>query len=1486
MMSRNRIFLLCVLLLQGMFVLAQQAPKSFSVEPPKFIDELEDYIKSAKIESSSKVIEEFSGYWMAGKLSAQQQRAVITSCNNMLMKRFRVNPEFESYLATLNAMISSGQQQKIESWQKMVDAMMGKTRKNYLDFLSFTRGLFSEIILSENANKKWRATSAEFDLSLDKNEPIVKFSKPFTLVCYTQGDTIFVKNTTGSFNAVTDLWTGDKGHIDWARTFLDTNKVYADFGRYKIDLKKSEFTVDTVTFYNKNLFQFPIKGRLMEKAYMAYAGGDRALSPRFESFEKSFDFPQFKGEVKFLGGFGMKGTKIIGIGTEENPASFVFMYKGKPKMKVQALEFTIGEQKTITEKASVIIFVDNDSIYHPQMTFVYDLPKKIVTMNRDANEPITAAPFLDTYHRIEFYVDELRWNLDNAHMNFLNLNPERVAVFESFNFYRLPRYDKVQGILSEHPLYTIRQFSYRNDTTWNFHIEDFAAFLGLKKQEVVALIIDLNDNGFLLYNPRTGDIKLRDKAFEWFRARNNKTDYDVLRFTSTIDGSKRPHAMLNFVNHDLNVQGVTRFIFSDSQSVYVEPTDQQINIRKNRDVDFSGHLHAGRMDFFSKVGPDQGFLFSYDQFKVNFTNVELQLTAEDSSGRQLPLRNRMKNVTGKILIDKPRNKRGMNGPRDEYPILESVKNANMFYDYISTGGKVDYDPLKFYFDIDPFTIDSLDNFDINTMTFDGTLHAGGIMKDFREVLRYMPDTSLGFKREMMEYDLYINEGKSKGKGAIALTLSDNGFHGNGGVTYLASQSNSADYFLHLDSSNASLRDFELKRTDIYPSATGKNMYQRWIAYQDTMFIGTTDEDMAMFEGRAYLKGNAVLTPKTLYGDGRLSWDNAELFSSRFNFSPVTTKTDKGYFRLASADPGKFAIIINDVNAFVDFDKRFAEFKVNKVGQIVDLPYNQYQMVFSDYRWNMDAKTIDMKARDVAGSAQNMQKNFFRSIHPDQDSLIFNAGNATYFLDDYLVVAEKVPYIHTADARVIPDSNRVYIEPNALMRTLKNSTIYTDTIKRFHTIVRSNVDVLGRKNFRGNGFYSYTDRTKKNFEIYFENIYVNKFGRTSASGPISDTMNFTLSPKIQFKGTATLISNDRNMEFDGYILPVHTLPYPQSEWFRHTQRINPDSVFIRYDDLRNEEKLLLFSGAFLSTDSTHAYEGFFNRKRNYSDLELTRATGVLFYDDKAALLKAGSWDKLLLGKLVGNAIFLNDKTQSIYTEGKINLGLPKGRFTVKSGGIITGTVRDTLYVMDAAMLLDIPLPEAALKLMSDTIFEAAAFSDELKYNNDRIIKSILEIMDYPDAEGKGASEKDLNRQVESMREDNVVRMSSELTKTFLMSDVKMVWNTRKRSFTSKGKIGLTAVGKLKVDRRINAKIEIIKKRSGDEVNILIEPMSGTWFFFKFFRNQMFVISSNASFNQIIKEQMEKMSTGDYKLRFGSVTSKNNFQRGEVDEEDQE
>ncbi len=1465
----------------------QKIPKSFSVEPPVFIKELESFIKDANSDAGNAVIKEFVPYWNENKITSQTQRAVINTCNKFLEKKFRAVPEFESYLATINAMVRGNQQARVESWQKMVDYYMLKTRKNFLDFLVLTKGLFSENTLVEASNRKWQTSASDFELTIIANEPVVKFNSPVSIYCYTAGDTILIHKTKGTFYSNQDLWVGEKGVVDWRRAWLDTTKVYAELGNYRIDMKRTEFSADTVTFYNKLMFANALKGRLMEKAYMAWGGGDKALSPRFESFERSYDFPQFKNEVSFKGGFGMKGSKIIGLGDAQNPATFIFTYKGKPKLKVMADEFVVGKEHTIAQKTSVVIMVEGDSIFHPQVVFNYNYANKLVVLDRESKDPITAAPFLDSYHRIEFYVDEVTWKLEHPKMDFKNLNPEKSAMFESFNFYRVNRYEKLQGILDEHPLWTLRKFCFQNDTTKKFNIDDFAAFVGVKRGDVTAFIVDLHDNGFVIFNPKNGEIRVREKTFEWFKAYNKKTDYDVIQFISTIDASKRPHASLNFENHDLNVQGVPRFIFSDSQSVYVEPYDQTINIRRNRDIDFAGHLHAGRVDFYSKVGPNQGFLFQYEQFKVQFTNVELQLSLEDSAGRTLPLKNRMKNVTGRIIIDKPKNKRGFNGPNDEYPVLESVKNANVFYDYESTQGKVNYDPIDFFFDVDPFSIDSLDNFDIASMTFDGTLHAGGIMPDFRHILKYMPDTSLGFFRDTMDYPLYVKEGKPKGTGHLSLSLSVNGFHGAGHVDYLASHSRTDDYFLFLDSANSNVKTFDLKRTDIYPTAKGNNVYERWIPYQDTMFVSTIDEDIAMFENRAYLKGNAVLTPKTLYGDGKLSWEDAEMFSDRFNFSPVTTKSDRATFRLASSDPGKFAIIINDVKAFVDFDKRYAEFKVIKPGQIVDLPYNQYQMAFTDYKWNMDKKTIDMTAAEVAGSGStNVQKNFFRSIHPEQDSLFFYAGNATYYLSDYLVVAEKVPYIHTADARVVPDSNKVVIEPNAVMRTLHNATILADTLKRYHTIVRSEVDILGRKNFRGSGYYSYTDRTKKVFEIFFENIGVNKIGRTSATGPITDSMNFTLSPHIQFKGTATLISTDRNMEFDGYLLPQHSMNYPQSQWFKHTQRVNPDSVFIKFQDPRNEEKQQLYAGIYVSSDSTHVYATFFNRKRAWADLALTEGEGVMYYDDKTGELKAGDWDKFFKGKLIGNAIYLNEKTNTVYSEGKVNFGLPKSRFNLKAAGTITGNMKDTSYVADIAMMFDIPMPDNAMKIFADTIFEAAAFSDELKYNNPRYIKSILEIMDFPDAEGKKASEKDQQKQVESMREDNAVKMMAELTRTLLFTDVKMVWNTSKRSFTSKGKLGLTAIGKTKIDKKINGKIEITKKRSGDEVKILIEPVAGTWFYFQFLRGQMFVLSSNPAFNQAIKDMMEKMSTPDYKLRIASAVSMNNFKRGDIDEEDEE
>ena len=43
--------------------------------------------------------------------------------------------------------------------------------------------------------------------------------------------------------------------------------MYAVFSRYRIPLQKTEFKADTVAFYYKKYFDFPLMGRIEDKGY-------------------------------------------------------------------------------------------------------------------------------------------------------------------------------------------------------------------------------------------------------------------------------------------------------------------------------------------------------------------------------------------------------------------------------------------------------------------------------------------------------------------------------------------------------------------------------------------------------------------------------------------------------------------------------------------------------------------------------------------------------------------------------------------------------------------------------------------------------------------------------------------------------------------------------------------------------------------------------------------------------------------------------------------------------------------------------------------------------------------------------------------------------------------------------------------------------------------------------------------------------------------
>jgi len=97
-----------------------------------------------------------------------------------------------------------------------------------------------------------------------------------------------------------------------------------------------------------------------------------------------------------------------------------------------------------------------------------------------------------------------------------------------------------------------------------------------------------------------------------------------------------------------------------------------------------------------------------------------------------------------------------------------------------------------------------------------------------------------------------------------------------------------------------------------------------------------------------------------------------------------------------------------------------------------------------------------------------------------------------------------------------------------------------------------------------------------------------------------------------------------------------------------------------------------------------------------------------------------------------------------------------------------------------------------------------------------------------------------------------KFPDELRKTFFFSDVKMKWNKDTRSYTSIGKIGIGNMGKTQVNKYVDGRIELVKKRGGDILNIYIELDPNNWYYFNYTRNTMLAVSSNEAFNNILKE----------------------------------
>jgi hypothetical protein len=1453
------LFLLALLVNVNTAKAQQVMPKAFTEDPVKFIEEMKNFFDSYDGKAGREYIDEFNKlYWLSGKVTPEMKTMMYQNSNLMIKKKFRPQPEFYSYFNTIKALADkSVPQATINAWQTCFNKIgSGRLNKPFSDFINLGEGLFLDNKFYRSPTAEWKVTGGSWSFDCDTSA-VMRFTN-VTLIGFAKGDSTVISNTSGVYYVSTNKWVGTKGRVNWKRVGLNENDVYADLNKYTISVKQVSYTADTVTFVNRTYFQDrQLQGKLTEKA-VPEGTELKSAFPKFESYSSRYQIKSIYPNVDFEGGFTQLGARFIGSGSKENPSRLYFKRNGKDFLTVSTTAFSFSKERVAASNAAVKFSLDNDSIFHPLVEFKYFVDTSKVEIYR-SEEGGSQAPFYNSFHKVDMYVQLITWYTKDQQIQIGTLpgSTQAQATFPSDNYYRQYQYDRLQGMESIHPLIRIRNFVRDNGGRRVFTTPELASHWKIQPENLRPLLVVLSNQGFIFYDPVRDQIIYKDKTDFYIAARAGRADYDNIEFQSNV-ASGAANAKMNLLNYDLTIFGVKEVAISDSQNVVVFPDKDMIILKKNRNFSFEGSVMAGRFDYYGRL-----FTFDYEMFQINLNNVDSVRIYVDGKERdprdpkggfkQEKLRSVIENLNGTLKIDYPGNRSGIKSKDyGQYPIFTSEKPSFVYYDKPNVQRGV-YNRDKFYFKIDPFTIDSLDNFSTVGLKFGGVLQTAGILPEVRDSIGVMPDYSLGFIKQAPPGGYPLYGGKAKFTNTI--NLSNRGLRGNGEIKYITSTSISKDFIFFPDSMNGTAQSFVIEEQKgsgkvEYPAVKSVNDYIHWMPKKDYMQITSRDSLFDVFNGKARAQGTLTLSPKDLRAKGTLSFSNAEMDSKNMVLKQHVVDADTSDFRLKALEIAGLAFSTLNVNAHVDFDKREGDFKANGKGSVVNFPVNQYMCFMDNFKWYMDKSEIELNGaqqgkQTAGGDKIDLEGPEFISVHPRQDSLRFRAPKAKYDLKNYIIYAKQVKEVLVADARLIPDSGNVTIEKNAVMRPLENAKIEANVVTNYHKLFNCKVEVFSRKSYKATGDYAYVDELKKEQIIHFDRIAPDTAGQTYAEGNIADSSKFMLSPAYSYSGKIILAASDQFLTFEGSAMLTHDCAIGKRR-LRFKGEINPSQIYIPVPAEPTDEKGDPIMAGIMSTlDSTHVYGAFLSPKKLRTDVNVVTADGFLYFDKASREYRISNKEKLIERSLPGNYISFSTKTCLVYGEGKMNLGADLGQVMLMPVGNATHNTVTQVTTFDVVAAVDFYFDDGLLdKLIEDV--NASTSLAPCEVARPTFERALTEMVGKEKAD-KYVTQLKLYGQYK--------KFPDELKFTFFFTDLQLTWNQKTRSYISSGKLGLGSIGKTQINKFVPGTFMLERKRSGDVLTIYFELDGGKWYTFTYTAGIMTAYSTNEAYNTALKEMKD-------------------------------
>ncbi len=1435
-------------LLLSAFALAAQAQvKTFTDDQAVFLEEVTTFLVEADKKEGKPFVEQvFAPAWGGTYLTVAQRTKVVEMANFMLKKRYEAFPHFRDYLAAVAAFVNSGRPAaEFDTWMRSLDAMVQSGRKkNFTAFIEMCAGLFTDNTLYKSASTRWRSSSGTFTFAFD-SVPKVVFDK-LDLVCLAKGDSAVIRNTSGVYYPVEEIWRGKGGRVDWRRAGRKPESTFAEWEHgYTVKLKSAAFEVDSVRFADP-YFDRTLFGKVSDKV-LANVDEDNASYPRFEGYDRRMRIRDIVEGIDFEGGFTMQGAKLQGYGTKEEPAFLTFYREKRPFIVTRGLLYTIEPERISSQDVAVTIRLDKDSLWHPSVSLRFLQDKRQLSLIKK-DEGLSKGPYYDTYHNLDMYFEVLKWKQGDPLVELGNLqgSSQTRASFESYNYFKEKRYNAMLGVDAVHPLVRLRDHQKAHGDV--FTATDFAVSTRLQKPQVIPMLIDMANKGYIDYDLETEVVTVKPRLKEHVLASAGKVDYDVLQFNSNSEDGV--NGTINLLNNDLALKGVARIVLSDSQDVKIFPKDELVTIKKDRDFSFGGMVKAGKLTYYGKE-----YYFHYQPFVIDLLNVDSVGFLADSFDKDenglshlVRVKNVLEKVTGTLEIDAPSNKSGLQQEKyPQFPKFNSTQESYVFYDRGAIQKGV-YIRDKFYYKSDPFQIDSLDNFTNDGLTFTGTLVSAGIFPDIREPLRLQKDYALGFERPTGAGGMPLYGRKATFTNTISLNYK--GLQGDGDMSYLTTLASSTNFVFCPDSTFGiadTLYNLSAKAPQLnVPNVNCARLFTRLEPRNDLLLAEKRERPMTMYDGQAYLHGRTELSPKGMTGAGLVDFTNATLASKLFQFETVRIHADTSDFRLTEGDTASIAFKTDNVNATVKLDERVGEFVSNGTETKVEFPVNQYICFMDRFKWFMDQGDIELESdRTAAVGNEDLQlsgSNFI-SIRPDQDSLSFMAPKARYDLKKHLITANDVQYIQVADALVTPDSMRVRIRRNAEMDPLTNAVITANFVTKYHRIYNATVDIRAKRKYSASGDYDYVDEAQKAFRIKLQSVNVDTAFQTYARGRIAEEEGFQLSPAFDFFGDVLLEASAKELTFTGSTRIMHDCPGLARNWMRFNGRIDPAEVFIPVGDtLQDDKGLDIGAGVYLTKeDPFKVYGTFLSRKEDKADRTVIAGKGLLYFDKAKKEYMIGPKDKIRQRNLPGDLVSLSNTDCRLAADGHVVTGADLGRVKLDGYGTLEQSA-DKGTAAHLALYADFHFLENALEKMAADIL---AYPDQKQVDIAKTPyeKSLREVLGLERSD-KLISELSLKGEIKKLPE--------ELQKALMLCDVKLVWDQDDQAWQSQGPIGVGTVLKKPLFRQLKGKVEVQRKRSGDVMTILLMLDDQTYWFFQYARNYLYAYSSSAEFNTMLSE----------------------------------